>query len=284
MQFDDIVPITGYLTDKYIRTSLENGFLIEKGTYDDAQIRHASYMLRLGETIHIARTSQQSQDRGVLFDIVHINPEKPVLFLHPNETALLFSLEYLRFPPSVLGFTVARGLLFTHPLVPENTYVDPGFTGSLYTVVTNISDRIVELKYGMQIARLFFYKLEEPVSFPYKTGASVGVKQTLVTYPMYQQSFQDQIKQQSFKDLLGAAKKIPITGNFIIEELFERFSRRFEVLFFVIVLWPPVLMVINSNTWLKENYNSITVNLIASILTSGVTWLFLKLWDKFKAK
>lgn len=284
MQFDEIVPITGYLTDKHIRTSFENGFLIEKGTYDDSQIRHASYMLRLGETIHIARTSQQSQDRGVLFDVVHICPEKPILLLQPNETALLFSLEYLRFPSSILGFTVARGLLFTHPLVPENTYVDPGFTGSIYTVVTNISDRVVELKYGMQIARLFFYKLEEPVFFPYKTGASVGVKQTLVTHPLYQQSFLNQVKQQSSKNLFDAIKKMPVVGNIIIEELFRRFNRRLEVLFFVILLWPPVLILINSNSWLKENVNSITVNLIASILTTGVTWSFLKLWDKFKAK
>ena len=96
---------------------------------------------------------------------------------------MLFSIENLRLPPSVLGFTVARGLLFVEALVPDNMYVDPGFTGQLYTTVTNLSGRVLTLLYGTPIARLFFYRLSEDVHQPYQTGPAIGVPQHVESVP-----------------------------------------------------------------------------------------------------
>ena len=60
--------------------------------------------------------------------------------------------------------------MFFEALVPENTYVDPGFNGSLYTTVTNLSHRVVRLHYNDPIARLFFYHLSDSVEEPYVEG------------------------------------------------------------------------------------------------------------------
>lgn len=281
--FNEIVPITGYLTDHYIIESLNNGMLIEKGTGDISLVRHASYMLRLGDTVHIAHNSQQNNKSSDTFDIIRLGVDKPILLLQPGETALLYSYEYLRFPPSVIGFTVARGLLFTHPLVPENTYVDPGFSGSIYCVVTNISDRIAELKYGMPIARLFFYKLAEPVDTPYKTGAGVGIQQYLETHSLLDIA-RDDVEKESLGTLLRTMKKVPITGNYLLEEIFTRLHKRIEILFWAVAIWPPILIYINNNPWIKQNFNSITTNIVASIAASGITWFFLTIWGKVKSK
>ena len=44
--FDALVPSIGFLTDRRIRAALDAGFLLERGTWDDASIRPGSYLLR----------------------------------------------------------------------------------------------------------------------------------------------------------------------------------------------------------------------------------------------
>ena len=61
--FDEIVPDTGFLVDSQIREALTQGYLIEPGTWDESQIRHASYQLRLGERVEIARARNASRIR-----------------------------------------------------------------------------------------------------------------------------------------------------------------------------------------------------------------------------
>ncbi|HST07358.1 MAG TPA: hypothetical protein VLJ83_04265, partial [Gemmatimonadaceae bacterium] len=140
--FASLVSTSGFLTDKQIQSGLNSDYLIEKGTWDPGQIRHASYQLRLGSEVRISRASASVGAETKEFCIVSLTPDKSVE-LRPGDTAMLYSIERLRLPDCVLAFTVARGLLYAEALAPENTYVDPGFSGTLYTTVTNISNRIV---------------------------------------------------------------------------------------------------------------------------------------------
>ncbi len=280
--FDEVVPFHGFLPDRYICEALQKGYLIEEGTWEISHVRHASYMLRLGDKVHISCTTDQSKDKGGVFDIVHLSPDEPILRLRPGETALLYSMEYLRFPPSVLGFTVVRGLRFTHPLVPENTYIDPGFAGSLYTTVTNISGRVVELEYGMPIARLFFFKLAEAVTSPYRTGAGFGVPQYLATQPLLDQSSLEECQKETLESLLQTTRKIPVPGIYVFEELFRRLQKRVMVLYVALILWPVILMFINTNSWLSKNFDSIVVNILAGTIATCLIWLFINLRERMK--
>jgi len=106
-------------------------------------------------TIHVGpcwsarkRSLQIATDRRE-FSVFQLTTQNPSIELHPGDTALLYSQENLRLPTFVLGFTVSRGLLFAEALSPENTYVDPGFMGHLYTTVTNLSNRVVRLESGL---------------------------------------------------------------------------------------------------------------------------------------
>src|SRR4051812_44471526 len=99
-EFEDIVPVMGYLTDRYIQAALSAGFLIEQGTWEATQIRHASYMLRLGQRVEIERDPTGSGDREQRK--IMLKRGGPPLELRPGDTALLYSIENLRLPNCVL--------------------------------------------------------------------------------------------------------------------------------------------------------------------------------------
>ena len=110
-KFEEIANTTGFLVDAQIREALNCGYLIEKGTWEDSQIRHASYQLRLGDRVEVCRASQASSQNTKELAIVRLSSGHDTLELRPGDTALLYSIENLRLPDSILGFTVARGLL-----------------------------------------------------------------------------------------------------------------------------------------------------------------------------
>jgi deoxycytidine triphosphate deaminase len=193
------------------------GTLLKKGTWDQGQIRHASYTLRLGSRVEIARAAESGASEVKQFTIVTLTTAANVIDLKPGDTALLYSMENLKIPTSILGFTVARGLLFAESLVPENTYVDPGFSGSLYTTVTNVSNRIIRLEYGMPVARLFFFRLAESVRNGYRTGAALGISQQLASMKTVQIGSAEDCKTASDKDLIDAVRQMPLGGSVLAE-------------------------------------------------------------------
>ncbi len=199
------MPELGFLSDDQIVSRLKQGDLIEHGTWDETLIRHASYTLRLGDRVELARGT----DSDRRFTVVRLAAGE-TFDLAPFDTALLYSREYLKFPATVFGLTVARGLLFTEALCPENTYVDPGFSGSLYTTVVNVSNRVVQLSAGMPIARLFFYQLSSAAQTPYRSGASQGISQQIASVPSRIASTPEACRAGSYDDLLSVVGTLPL--------------------------------------------------------------------------
>jgi len=216
--FNEVVTGTGFLTDSEIKAAIEAGFLIVGGSSSSDRIRHASYELRLGEA-HVAPVAPA---KGEEFEFtIRRLADKTPLRLFPGEIALLYSLEVVGLPPNVLGFTVARGLLFAEGLTPENTYVDPGFTNKLYTTVVNRSNRIITLQFGMPIARLFFFKLSKAVERPYTPGHMREIGQQVASEISWAVSTADEAKRKSSEELTGAVRVLTMAGNQVIE-LLER--------------------------------------------------------------
>lgn len=174
------IPV-GFLTDSHIEALLNDKKPIVPNTWEKASIRHASYTLRIGDRVEIAHASKANIDERRDFLVRDLRPGEYVE-LSPGDTAKLYSIEILDLPDDILAFTVARGLLYVEALVPENTYADPGFEGTLFTTVTNLSNRVVRLKYGDPIARAFFFHLAEPVHESFRKGSSKGIIQRLESY------------------------------------------------------------------------------------------------------
>lgn len=279
--FSEVIPTQGFLTDKRITEALEQGLLLEKGSWSKDSIRHASYTLRLGDEVRVARAqSSGSTTATKTFELVRLSPGKSVS-LRPGDTALLYSLETLRFPDSVLGFTVARGLLFAESLCPENTYVDPGFTGTIYTTVTNVSNRVVELPYGIPVTRLFFYHLSEAVQDGYRKGSSLGISQQLESVHASPVGTAAECQLASDEQLFETIKMIPIGGIHANEALSRIRRRQLEGdqrLWAFALVWPTLLFVINSVPTLKLFLGGdVAVEVLASLVGGAlVSYVFPK--------
>jgi Deoxycytidine deaminase len=282
--FEEVVSSIGFLTDRSIQAAIDHGYLIEKGTCASEQIRHASYTLRLGGEVRVARARAVVQSATKEFVVKQITPNDPVLELCPGDTALLYCIERLRLPDCILGFTVARGLLFAEALAPENTYVDPGFTGSIYTTVTNISDRTVRLQYAMPIARIFFYRLTEPVEHAYRTGAAMGIAQQLESVHLNPLRTADDCKRATDLQLLEAMKLIPLAGlqtSEAVGRLSTRTRRMHRLLLALVVIWPTLLVLANGSEWVSERVNPFVANIVAGLCTAILVSVVPKIWSFF---
>jgi deoxycytidine triphosphate deaminase len=276
-QFEDVVPTLGYLTDRSILAALQSGFLIEEGTWEAGQLRHASYTIRLGQRVELERHPAGSGEREQRS--IALTRGGPPLELRPGEKALLYSLENLRLPTCILGFTVARGLLVYESLVPENTYVDPGFTGQIYTTVTNLSGRVLKLPYGIPIARLFFYRLGENVGRPYQTGSAIGIDQHLesssgIAFPTPATAIV--ATASALLDDLVATER----GGARTAELLKRNATLARAALLAAVSWPIVLQLALSWTWLRDNTNVIVTGVIGSLVAAGLVALGTRVWAR----
>lgn len=285
--FEDLISHTGFLTDRQIQQAVEAGFLIEKGTWSADQLRHASYTLRLGGEIKVSRARDPASCATKTFTILNLTAADSIFEIHPGDTALLYCMERLRFPDSVLGFTVARGLLFAEALSPENTYVDPGFTGTIYTTVTNVSDRTVRLHYGIPIARLFFYRLSEQVKDGYRAGHAFGIAQQLESVPLAPVRTAEQCSRATDAQLLESIRLMPL-GGLAAAEIIDRLNARHQTnrrqLFAFAVLWPPLLLVANNSSWVSNNLGPFAANVSASLVAAGLVYLTPKVWNFFSAR
>lgn len=279
-KFDELGIPPGFLTDRHIRTALENDTLIARGTWTKECIRHASYTLRLGSRIEVASASKANQDARRDFAIQDLI-DGEYFELKPGDTAKLYSNEILRLPHSVLGFTVARGLMFFEALVPENTYVDPGFDGNLYTTVTNLSHRVVRLRYNDPIARLFLYHLCEPVEEPYLQGAAKGLKQRLESERATKIGTPEECRNATTESLIKELAQLPTGGN-QLAELSKRQRARWAGLFAFSAFWPSLLVLANLNNWVREKLGFAVSNLAAIGVASLISYFTPKLWTKLK--
>ena len=259
--FDRLPIPQGFLTDAQIRLALENEDLIVPGSWDANCIRHASYTLRLGTKVEIASASRANAEEGRDFAVRDLHTGDH-FDLMPGDTAKLYSTEMLRLPDCVLGFTVARGLMFFESLIPENTSADPGFNGSLYTTVTNLSHRVVRLHQNDPIARLFLYKLSEPVRQAYQQGAARGLRQRLESFRATKFGTQLECSAATSNDLIEDLSRLPAGGSQLAE--LSRRQRRVSVaLLGFSSCWPLLLLLANFNAWVRDKANFAVRNIVA---------------------
>lgn len=277
MLLRDVIPVIGFLTDGQMRTALTRGLLLEQDTWDDSQVRHASYTLRLGDRVEVARATDPERR----WTVYRLGPGLTV-DLHPFDTALLYSREQLNLPDDVAAFTVARGLLYTESLTPENTYADPGFHDRLYTTVVNVSNRVVTLSYEMGIARLFFCGLSQPVGQSYRTGSSQGIAQQMMNVPSRLAAIPN--SEASQDELLSVVRSIPLAGPHLVE-LFRR-ERRLSNSRLVMVgtaafLW-PVLSYFGLNVkWVTDNMSNFVVGTFGSLFAALIGFVVGRIYRKF---
>lgn len=221
MLYEELHIDPGYMVDVDLLRALQDGHLIERGTWDPTYVKHSSYLLRAGYEVEYPHTgSLEPSDRHV-FRGRRLGHGDSVE-IPPGSTALVKPIERFRIPDSVVAFTIPRGFLFAEELVAASSYIDPGFGGrDFYIPIINTSDRLVRIPVGTPIARVFFVQLGRAVQSPYIAGATTGLVEEMESLPVREALTVEQSRQLEYLTLLTSIREVTPAGS-EIAELLER--------------------------------------------------------------
>src|SRR5690625_5182082 len=156
----------GSLNDKDIKRLCNNGKLIVE-EYEEKNVKQACYELRASNIYYDVTTS----------DIKITVEENNYILIKPKQLVVIITKEKIELPADMLGRILTKGKLFSVGLLPVNTYADPGFSGNLGIVFSNLSNNYIKIKPKEAIAKIEFCKLEHPVEKPYtgQHGYETGI-------------------------------------------------------------------------------------------------------------
>lgn len=149
---------SGFLVDTEIKRAIANNQLVRNA--DPERAKYATYELRIGTNVQQLVMDDNGEQNRDIYRVKDV-PENGTFVIQPGETFKIYAMEQVFMPANVLAFAVPVGVMFKLGLNPETTFADPGFEGDFYITVCNYSSRIVRLKVGDPLARLFFFKLRE---------------------------------------------------------------------------------------------------------------------------
>lgn len=167
---------------------------------DDRQIGDGVIDLRLGTRFIIFKTSRIS-DIDPLNEEIKINIRKyqeemyikfgRKIVLHPGEFLLGSSLEYLHFPPDVLGYVVGRSSWGRLGLIIETApVVHPCFTGVLTFEFANVGTTPISIYPGARIAQITLHQTEGDVADCSKENL-LRSRYSLSTMPKFSRIYED---------------------------------------------------------------------------------------------
>jgi dCTP deaminase len=137
------------------RCALGDESLITPGTFKSANVRQASYDLRLGSASYVVGNDAPIQ----------LNEEKqPYLTIAPGQFALLTTAEFLQMPTDLLGFITLRNTYKMQGLINVSGFhVDPTHHGILLFAVNNIGPSDIRLRFEEDTFTIFFACVEGDV-------------------------------------------------------------------------------------------------------------------------
>ncbi|MFI5219004.1 MAG: dCTP deaminase [Bacteroidia bacterium] len=166
-----------YLVKNDILDLIRKGKLIIRPLLDENQIGEISIDFRLGYDFLVT-----VQGREPFIDASLNNEEKhPItsffqetrrtigetFLLHPNQTVLTSSLEYIKLPNDVLIELNVRSS-YARLGLNISTIVQPGYIGCVSIELTNSNKNPVNLTIGAPIVQGRFCKIKEPLNYFYK--------------------------------------------------------------------------------------------------------------------
>jgi deoxycytidine triphosphate deaminase len=147
------------LVDLQIADAISRGQLISQEA-DAASTKYACYELRIGDKVQQLVMDGAPDSESDLYREKDIG-DSGIITINPGQTFKIYSKEELYMPADVLAITIPVGNLYKLGLNPETSFADPGFSGSFYVTVCNYSPRVVKLKVGDGLARVFFFHLAQ---------------------------------------------------------------------------------------------------------------------------
>ncbi len=297
---DSVKNSGSFLTDRDLSEDTL-GSIFQEGTFDIKSVRHASYQLRLGNTVkvNIKNTSEQSDQVLENFQQVKWSVEdgQSCIDIKPRQRALIYTEEKFDFPDNVMGFVICRGLLFSLGMTPGNTYVDPGFQGELYITIVNTNENTIRLCKGMHIARLFIFKLEESVNGTYLAGKHLGIEQQLAEIPVREYWPKHKLKDIKDEKILASIMMDGCSIGDLLNQIISRHGQHFITnrrwltfltgILIIIIAWPmilPLLAKIKLPDWFTEEILKVVITLMFGAILVPIINLVQKLFSSISSK
>lgn len=163
------------LVDKNIKALAQQGKLISQG-YNSVNVNSISYDLTLGEFVD--------------------EPAKTDRELYPGEYFIIKTMEELSIPDTITGRVGEKNSLLRLGLKVDGPQYQPGHTTYAFLRVQNISDKIITLHKGMEIAQIYFEELKETPERPYSAqpGASFQNEDAYRGYGSYDSQYKASLK------------------------------------------------------------------------------------------
>jgi len=173
-----------YLHKKQIMKLLHENKLIIRPLLDEAeQIGELTIDFRLGTDFLIS-----TQGRDPYIDATCSNNDvRPVqsfflttrrkfgeeILLHPNQTVLCSSLEYVKLPENVFA-TLSMRSSYSRLGLSVSTIVQAGYCGCMSIELTNVNNNPIKVAVGARIFQARLYKIDEDLTYSYATRKYVG--------------------------------------------------------------------------------------------------------------
>ncbi|MCR5870354.1 MULTISPECIES: dCTP deaminase domain-containing protein [unclassified Sphingomonas] len=132
-------------------------------TLDDAQLKAASYNIKMGREAYVTPVSDTDPKS------IRKLESKESFRIPPGQFAFLLTEEAVRVPPDAFALVAlrARELQFKGLINVSGFHIDPGYDGRLVLAVYNAGPSEVHLKAGQALFEVFFADLDETTERPY---------------------------------------------------------------------------------------------------------------------
>lgn len=162
-----------YLTKNDIIPLIENEELVIRPLLSNDQLGEISIDLRLGTDFLVS-----IQGREPFIDATGEQESRPIssffqetkrlvgesFYLHPHQTALCSTLEYIKLPENVFA-TLSTRSSYSRLGLTITSIVQPGYCGCLSLELTNNNNNPIKLLVGASILQARLYKLDSSTNY-----------------------------------------------------------------------------------------------------------------------
>lgn len=163
-----------YLTHKHIVKLLKKEKLIISPLLDDGQINEMTIDLRLGYDFLVSiqgrwaylNSASPSPNQGAFNKFFQESRRKlgDTFLLHPNQTVLASTLEYIKLPDNLVAILNTRSSYNRLGINISNVF-QPGYCGCLSVELTNSSNNPVQVRVGAAMFQIRFVPAAEKTNY-----------------------------------------------------------------------------------------------------------------------
>lgn len=163
-----------FLTKSEINQLIDNNDLVIRPLLEKSQINEITIDLRLGYDFLVSiqgrwsflNSASQNPEEGSFHKFFQDSRRKigDTFLLHPNQTVLTTTLEYIKLPNNICALLSARSS-YNRLGINISTVIQSGYCGCFSIELTNSSNNPIQVRVGATMFQARFVKTTEPTNY-----------------------------------------------------------------------------------------------------------------------